>query len=499
MNSAIFSPVFNQEWRLENLYWITDKRGQRVRFKMNDAQRKFYKTMHYKNIILKARQLGFSTFLQIYMLDCAVFFPDTQCGVIAQTLKDATTLFRTKIKFAYDNLPESIRNAVRLINCSATEMVLSNNSSVVVGTSLRSGTYQYIHVSEFGKTASRFPDRAREIVTGALNTQAPDQYAFIESTAEGQEGRFYKMVQRARSLEAMEENDEEVITEMDWKFHFFPWYDDPAYVLNPKGVIITPTLDKYFTELETVHKIKLSLEQKAWYAKKAEEQQDDMGREFPSHPDEAFAAAIEGAYFGELMAQAENEGRITNVPYDPALKVETWWDLGMNDAMSIWFVQRMPSGALSVIDYYENSGEGFTHYAIMLGKKPYLYSRHIGPHDSAVRELSADGKSRKEVAESLGMKPWEIAAKIDVMEGIQQVRMILPKCWFDKTRCDKGIKALKAYRKEWDDKNGVWRDRPRHDWASHCADAFRTGASASPPSDNPDFDREIKVPRFGAA
>lgn len=289
------------------------------------------------------------------------------------------------------------------------------------------------------------------------------------------------------------------MTEMDWAFGFYPWFEDPSYVLNPKGVIIPTILDKYFTELETIHGITLSPEQKAWYTKKAEEQGDDMGREFPSTADEAFAAAIEGAYFGELMAQAERDGRITNVPYDPMVKVETWWDLGMNDSMCIWFVQRMPSGAFNVIDYYENSGEGLQHYARYLDKMPYSYSRHIGPHDSAVRELGSDGKSRKEVAESLGMRPWEIAARIDVMDGIQQCRNIMPKCYFDKTKCDQGIKHLKSYRKEWDDKNGVWKNRPRHDDASHGADAFRTGASASNPTDYADFDREIKVPKFGAA
>lgn len=489
----------DQYWRLNNLYWITDKDGRRVKFKMNRAQELFFKTMHFKNIILKARQLGFSTFLQIYMLDIAIFHPDTNCGTIAHTLKDAQTLFRTKVKFAYDNLPEVIRKSVPLVACNSTEMLLGNNSSIIVGTSLRSGTYQYLHISEFGKIAARFPERAREIVTGALNTQAPGQFAFIESTAEGQEGRFYKMVQRARSLEAMNDNDEETMTDMDWKFHFFPWFDDPAYRINPKGVIIPPILDKYFSDLELEHDIKLSDEQKAWYASKAEEQADDMSREFPSHPDEAFAAAIEGAYFGELMARLEKGGQITNVPYDPDIDVETWWDLGMSDAMSIWFVQRMPSGALNVIDYYENSGEALQHYAKYLDAKPYRYSRHVGPHDSAVRELGSDGKSRKEVAESLGMRPWEIAARIDVMDGIQQVRSILPRCYFDKTKCEKGIKALKSYRKEWDEKLGTWKSRPRHDWSSHCADAFRTGASAPAPlGREADWDRKINVPNFGA-
>ena len=122
------------------------------------------------NAILKARQLGFTTFIQLFMLDAAVFNKNVRAGTIAHNLLDAQTIFRDKVKFPYDQLPETVRASVPTITDSATELVLANNSSIRVGTSLRSGTLQYLHVSEYGKLCAKYPEKAREVRTGALNT-----------------------------------------------------------------------------------------------------------------------------------------------------------------------------------------------------------------------------------------------------------------------------------------------------------------------------------------
>jgi len=217
----------------------------------------------------------------------------------------------------------------------------------------------------------------------------------------------------------------------------------------------------------------------AWYAKKCETQKADMKREYPSTPREAFESAVEGAYYADALVRAEEDGRICRVPYESDLRVETWWDLGMDDSTAIWFVQRHRR-EVRLIDYYENNGEGLAHYAKVLGQKPYAYKRHIGPHDLAVRELGT-GVNRKDTAESLGIKPLIIAPKLEVVDGIEAVRTILSRCWFDEQRCGEGLKALRSYRKDWDEARGVWLSRPRHDWASHGADAFRAGATAPEP------------------
>jgi hypothetical protein len=483
--AVIVDHFSDQGWRLDNLYWIMDKSGTRVQFKLNWAQMGLLENQHFLNIVLKARQLGFTTFIQLYILDSCVFYQDTRAGVIAHTLDDAKAIFRDKVKFPYDNLPEGIRAQSSIVKDNETTLELSNNSLIRVGTSLRGGTNQYLHISEFGKICAKYPERAREIITGALNTLEAGQMAWIESTAEGQEGRFYEMCQEAESKQRLGSK----LSVLDWKFHFYPWWREPSYQLDPEGVLLTPELKKYFQEVES-QGIILSDAQKAWYVKKAETQQEDMKREYPSTPKEAFEASIEGAYYSQQMSKAESEGRITSVPHDPRLQTETWWDLGMDDEMAIWFIQRF-GRELRAIDYYSNSGEGLAHYAKVLKERDYNYSRHIGPHDIEVRELGT-GKARKEVAETLGIKPMLVAPRLDVDDGIEAVRNLLPRFWFDQAKCAEGIKGLKAYRKEWDEDKGVWLPRPRHDWASHPADAFRTGAIGSDDRGPP----KITVPKM---
>ncbi len=189
----------------------------------------------------------------------------------------------------------------------------------------------------------------------------------------------------------------------------------------------------------------------------------------------SFEAAIVGSYYGKLMAQAERDGRICNVPYDPRLPVNTYWDLGVHDSTSIWFVQTLRSGEIRVIDYLENSGEGLQFYINELREKPYVYDPegHFAPHDIQVREFSS-GVSRYDTAAQLGIRFNIIQSKPGaVQEGINATRMILPRCWFDQTNCERGIEALKQYKKVWDEKNGVFKPKPLHDWTSHAADAFR--------------------------
>ena len=158
-------------WMLNNLYWITTGvGGQKVKFKMNWAQKLLYKQMWYLNIVLKARQLGMSTFILIFILDACLFNENCKAGVIAHTKDDVKVLFRDKIKFAYDNLDPFIRNTITAKTDSANELVFSNGSSVRVGTSMRSGTLQILHVSEFGKIAKKYPEKAREIITGSFET-----------------------------------------------------------------------------------------------------------------------------------------------------------------------------------------------------------------------------------------------------------------------------------------------------------------------------------------
>jgi phage terminase large subunit len=185
----------------------------------------------------------------------------------------------------------------------------------------------------------------------------------------------------------------------------------------------------------------------------------------------SFDAAVIGAYYGKLMTRAEAEKRICGVPYDPAALVWTSWDLGMRDATAIWFAQ-VVGREIRLIDYYESSGVDLGHYVREIYSKPYVYAGHIVPHDAQARELGT-GKSRLEVLASLGLKQITLAPLHRIEDGINAVRMVLPRCWFDAARCARGLDALRLYRAEYDDKLKALRPHPVHDWTSHAADSFR--------------------------
>ena len=191
----------------------------------------------------------------------------------------------------------------------------------------------------------------------------------------------------------------------------------------------------------------------------------------------SFTAAVSGSYYGRLITRAEKDGRIGNVPIDDNVGVETWWDLGIGDSTAIWFAQRVGQ-EIHLVDYYETSGESLAHYADVLNEKNYSYTSHIAPHDIMARELGT-GKSRLEVANELGIN-FDIAPKLEVDHGIESVRNALPFCYFDREKCKVGLDALRQYRKQWDEKNQVFKNKPLHNWCSHAADSFRYGSNLPP-------------------
>lgn len=452
-------------WRLNHLYWIIDKAGNKELFKLNWAQEKLYQEMWYCNLILKARQLGISTFVCLLFLDRCLFNSNQHAGIIAHTREDAEMLFR-RVKFAYDSLPIEIKVLRPANTDNARELQLSNGSTLRVGTSMRSSTLQYLHISEFGKICAKFPDKAREIVTGSLNAIAAGQYVFIESTAEGREGYFYEMCKEAQAA-----NDSgKKLSPLDFRFHFFPWHGHKAYKIHLESLSLSPHMQGYFSQLEGVLGHQLEIAQKAWYVKRSETQGEDMKREFPSTPDEAFEASNEGLYYGRQILEARQQRRIRKVYYDANVPVHTAWDLGYNDSTAIWWYQ-MCGQEIHLLEYYENSGEPLTHYLQLVKSKLYTYGKHIVPHDAAVHEYST-GLSRVEVARNHGI-PFTIAPDIALIEGIDAARNILNRCWFDEIKCVSGLKALENYKKEWNDRHGCWSSRPLHNFASHGADAFR--------------------------
>lgn len=189
----------------------------------------------------------------------------------------------------------------------------------------------------------------------------------------------------------------------------------------------------------------------------------------------SFDAAIVGAYYANAIAEAETQGRIALVPADPALPVHTSWDLGIGDSTAIWLWQAAPGG-LAVVDYLEDHGKALPHYVGALNALPYRYGTDFLPHDARARELGT-GKTRVETLTALGRNA-QIVANVSIEDGINAVRQVLPIARIDATRCAPGIEALRQYRTEYDEKTKAFRDKPRHDWTSHAADAARYMALA---------------------
>lgn len=476
----------SRRWRLNNLYRIEDKDGKDVQFRLNPVQEQVDAELWHRNVVLKSRQHGITTWACIRALDTALFRPHTACGVVAHTKEDADKFFRQKIVYAYERLPDWLKEHRGIKRFDGNgEMVLANDSRVVVGVSLRSGTYQRLHVSELGKMDETDPRRAAEVVAGALNTVPTDGIVTVESTARVANGHFYAMVERAKRYHRLVAAGTTRLTPMDYKFFFLPWMDDPTAVMDDQ-VDLPPEMLDYFARIEGDSGRAISPQQRWWYAKKREEQGDQMFLEFPSTPEEAFWVSSEGAYYAKLIAKAEMEGRICNLPFIPGLPVNTFWDIGRNDANAIWFHQEVGPWH-HFIDYFEASGEGAAFYARELrrlqAERGYVYGTHYLPHDAEVSDWSeGENRTRAEVLADLGVKPQMVVPRIEVLaDGIDMVRQALPKCRFDRVRCGEtepgsgrgGLPALRNYKKAYNDKAQVFSSVPYHDWSSNGADAFR--------------------------
>jgi len=461
-------------WRLNNLYYIIDKHGTKVQFKPNWAQETLLSDMWYCNILLKARQLGMTTFLCIFFLDVAMFNSNTSCGIIAHNKEDAEKFFRSKIKYAYDCLPDFIKATRPADTSTAKELKFDNNSSISVGTSMRSTTLQYLHISEHGKICARFPEKAKEIRTGALNTVEKGNYVFIESTAEGRVGDFYKFSQVALTKARAKAH----LTPLDYKFFFFPWHRHPEYQMLEEVDHPQDLLD-YYEEIQENNGIILSPGQKNWYTKKYETQQDEMKREYPSTPEEAFEAAVIGAYYAKQLARTRLDKRAgINIPHDENALVHTCWDLGISDNTVIWFFQCIGK-EVHWINFYEYSEEGFPHYKAVLDrltrKQGYTYGQHFAPHDVGAREFSS-GRTRQDMAGKLGLYFYQLP-RLDIQTGINLARSGFVKNWFD-VKCEEGLTHLSNYVKEWNKPMDIFSDKPRHDEHEHAASSFRYGMQA---------------------
>lgn len=261
-------------------------------------------------------------------------------------------------------------------------------------------------------------------------------------------------------------------------FNFTPRGENHAYEL----LQMAEADPQWFTQVLTIKDTGVLTEQDIEQERKEGMPEEIIQQEYYC----SFGAGNLGAYYADLMNNTRDNGRITTIPIEQGLDVYTAWDLGVNDTNAIWFFQ-IVGKEYRIIDYYENSGEGLSHYLEILKEKGYSYGTHYFPHDLAVREYTS-GKSREAtLREEYGMTNYKILPKIPVADGINAVRKLLPYCWFDTEKTKEGIKCLREYRKEFNEKTKTFRPHPLHNWASNGADAFRYLATAIPRGGNDDI------------
>lgn len=184
----------------------------------------------------------------------------------------------------------------------------------------------------------------------------------------------------------------------------------------------------------------------------------------------SFDAPVEGSYYGEILGELEEKKHMQEIPWEELSRTFTAWDLGMGDSTSIWVAQLVGS-EVRLIDYYENHGVGLDHYVKWIKDNDYTKAEHILPHDVRVRELGT-GKSRLEMLEESGLDA-KIAPRMGLDDGIQAVRRLLPRCWFNVPKVQIGLNCLRNYHRDYDEKRKIFYERPLHDWSSHGSDAFR--------------------------
>lgn len=460
-------------WRLNNLYTIVDKQGEKVPFRMNYAQHVVYAAslQHPRIIILKSRQQGISTFWLISFLDDGLMSTDYHVGLMAQGKAEAATLLK-RVGMAWDNYPAELREllGLKLIKDNNEEQGYSNGSTLFIRTSFRSTTLQRLHVSELGKIANNYPARAKEVKSGTLQAIAPGNIAVLESTAEG-DNMFKHMWEAAVDAETRSSVRNTPLAGKEFKPVFLSWVNDPD--CNSPD-LEEPNLSQaeYFARVEGELGITLSTSQKSFWIQQYRELGEMIYQEYPATAQEAFAKVNDGSYYASLYrANILQRGKLVTELYDPNLPVHVAMDLGMDDTFTLVYFQRF-RGDWRIIDEYASSGEGLEFYVNKMFDSGYPIGDVICPHDIQVRDLSAGGKTRLAIMRELGVKSVRVLPKRPIQDGIEFMRRALKNMWIDE-KCTYLIGCLTNYTKEYDETKELWKSQPRHDQWSHGADALR--------------------------
>ena len=496
----IYQKLLNKKWRIDNLYKIRDKEGRLIKFHRNRTQKHLNVNLHTRNLILKSRQLGFTTEESIDSLDDVLFTPNIDVLLIAHNLEAGENIFNKKVSFAWEQLHPQMKELWDVDNKTSKTLKFNFGgkgfSSIAVDTTGRSGTYQRVHITEFADLCKKYPKKVVDIIEGTIPAVPTTARIDIESTSQGASGEFFEMFMNAW-------NRGEPTSPLEWKAHFYNWTWDDAElerIKEPTPFSKMEQQDKFerYTQLHQLNQVQITYYYQKWLS--LNKNWNSLKREYPTTPTEAFEAAAEGTFYGEIIAAMEATGRIGIVPHDRVLKVHTVWDLGVGKNMVVGFYQRdITTNQLRKIDYLEGEGsEALPEMIVKVLKKPYIYGKHFGPHDLETTDI-ATGQTRIKTAANLGLR-FNLVEDVSLEDGINAATLVLDKLIVDKENCKKWVLAMKSYGREWDEKRGMYKDEPYHNWASHGADEWRYAALAEKKMTNdsqilnrPFYDETIKI------
>lgn len=467
--------ILSKKWRLNNLYRIIDRNSNSIPFVLNSVQEDVLSNIHNRNLILKARQLGMSTFAVLYLLDDVLFNRNISAGIVSYSLEHAQHIFKKIIGHALDSFPAKLKDRIGIVQRSAREITFTNGSSLRVDTTLRGGSYPLVLISEFGKTCARNPQKAEEVITGTLQAVPRDGTVIIESTGEGSDGFFAQLVIEA----ARRGNDD--LSNLEYKLFFYPWMSESSYVLHEKTNYDVSFTD-YFKKIESETNTLISQPQRNWYAIQARLLNDKIKQEFPSTVSEAFLSSSDAYYFAENIASAYSDNRcLYNNIYDALLPVYLALDIGVNDLTVIIFFQ-IAHGEVRIIDYYEDKDKGVDFYAkFLLQDKKYLYHTIFLPHDSVKRDAldvsNSYERDFRRLFSGVGTK-FHVLKRMDKQLSISHAKNMINRCVFNLNKVKPLVDQLSKYRKKWNETFARYVEEPLHNEASNFGDAFCYVASA---------------------
>jgi len=461
-------------WRLSNLYKVKDEATGRVLpFKPRPEQLIVYEAIHRKKLrkifIPKARRLGLSTGIDILGLDQSLWTEGFQFSLIDQTQVDASKKMHDIVYTAFDGIAEEIRDRFNVLrrNDSVFQFAIPglNRSTFSAGMNARGGNQNGLHISEWGPIQFKDARRSEEIMTGALPS-ARMGFTIVETTWKGRKGGHLWTIAK-NAIETPEEHR----TDDDWNLIFFPWWVDPKY--STKGDIsqIDSETNEYLDDIENTVGKKFLPEQRLWYYKAKQTYGLFVYSEFPSIVSECWLAPIEGAIYQKMVARAREDGRISKVPVDGSVPVNTFWDLGAPENTVVWYVQLIGRD-IYIIDHDAGFDETVTERVSRMMAKGYNYGTHYVPHDGVRKNYN--GWQMDQELKQAGLKNIKsVQRTIDPTIGINRVQQLFQRFVFRSPDCDEGLEALENYHWKKNESLAALRNEPEHDWSSHHADALR--------------------------